>query len=42
MDILHKYEMESRYIELELTETVEKAEADQVISFMKRMKENGI
>ena len=42
MDILHKYEMESRYIELELTETVEKAEADQVISFMKKMKENGI
>ena len=42
MDILHKYEMESRYIELELTETVEKAEADQVISFMKKTKENGI
>lgn len=39
MAILAKYEMESRYIELELTETVEEAEVKQIVTFMKKMKE---
>lgn len=42
MEILQKYETESRYIELELTETVEEAEAAQIVKLMKEMKEQNI
>lgn len=42
MDILGKYELESKYIELELTETVDEAEAKQIIEFMKKMKKHKI
>ena len=42
MAILAKYEMESSYIELELTETVEEAEVKQIVTFMKKMKEYDI
>lgn len=39
MNVLKKYEMESKYIELELTETVEESEMNQIITFMNKMKE---
>lgn len=42
MDILGKYKMESDYVELELTETVDEEESEQLIRFMNRMKENNI
>ncbi len=38
MQILDKYEMESRFVELELTETVSEEESEQLISFMNKMK----
>jgi len=42
MRILGKYEMESRYVEIELTETVDEEESEQLAQFMNRMKENDI
>jgi len=38
MQILSKYEMESRYVEIELTETVDEEETEQLIQFMNKMK----
>lgn len=38
MDVLRKYELAGRYIEIELTETVDEAESDLLIDFIKRMK----
>lgn len=42
MSILGKYELESKYIELELTETVDETESAQIINFMRRMKKYDI
>ena len=42
MSIIGKYELESKYIELELTETVEESETDRIISFMKQMKQHQV
>ncbi|MGN0391201.1 MAG: EAL domain-containing protein [Wujia sp.] len=42
LNILGKYEMESKYIELELTETVEESETNQIIEFMKKMKKHQV
>jgi len=42
MQILSKYAMESKYIEIELTETVDEQETEQLITFMKKMKQNNI
>lgn len=42
MEILGKYEMESRYLEIELTETVNEEETEQLVAFMNKMKENHI
>lgn len=42
MWILGKHETESRYIEIELTETVDEDESEQLIRFMNRMKNNNI
>ena len=42
MRILGKYEMESKYLEIELTETVNAEETEQLVSFMNKMKENHI
>lgn len=39
MNILAKYEMESKYIEIELTETVDEAETGLLIHFMEDMKQ---
>lgn len=38
MDILRKYDMAGRYIEIELTETVDEVESNLLIEFIKRMK----
>lgn len=38
MDILRKYDMAGRYIEIELTETVDEVESDLLVEFIKRMK----
>lgn len=38
MDILRKYDMAGRYIEIELTETVDEIESNLLIEFIKRMK----
>lgn len=40
--ILKKYEMESKYIEVELTETVDQQEADLLVDFMQKMRDCGI
>ncbi|MBO5153914.1 MAG: EAL domain-containing protein [Eubacterium sp.] len=42
MSIIGKYELESKYIELELTETVEESETNRIISFMKQMKQHQV
>lgn len=42
MQILHRYDMESRYIEIELTETVDEQEVQLLVSFMNKMKENNV
>ena len=42
MRILRKHEMESRYVEFELTETVDDEETEQLICFMNQMKKNNI
>lgn len=42
MQILSKYKMETRYLEIELTETVNEEETEQLISFMNKMKANHI
>lgn len=42
MQILNKYQLESKYIEVELTETVDEAETDLLINFRKKMKEHHI
>jgi len=42
MNILEKYEMESKYIEIELTETVDEAEAGLLIRFMEDMKQHRV
>lgn len=36
--ILSKYEMESKYVEIELTETVNEEETEQLVAFMNKMK----
>lgn len=38
MDVMRKYDMAGRYIEIELTETVDEAESNLLIEFIKRMK----
>jgi len=38
MDVLRKYELAGRYIEIELTETVDEAESGLLVEFIKRMK----
>ncbi len=38
MDVLRKYDMAGRYIEIELTETVDEVESSLLIEFIKRMK----
>lgn len=38
MSVLDKYATESKYIEVELTETVDEAESDLLVSFMEEMK----
>lgn len=38
MNVLNKYETESKYIEVELTETVDEAESAQLVDFMEKMK----
>lgn len=38
MDVLRKYDMAGRYIEIELTETVDEVESNLLIEFIKRMK----
>jgi len=38
MDVLRKYDMAGRYIEIELTETVDEVESDLLVEFIKRMK----
>lgn len=38
MSVLDKYETESKYIEVELTETVDEAESDMLVAFMEEMK----
>ena len=38
MSILDRYETESKYIEVELTETVDEAESDMLVAFMEEMK----
>lgn len=38
MQILSKYEMESRYVEIELTETLDAEETEQLVRFMEQMK----
>ena len=38
MDVLRKYDMAGRYIEIELTETVDEIESNLLIEFIKRMK----
>jgi len=42
MQILDKYEMESQYLELELTETSNEEESQQLVAFMNQMKEHHI
>jgi diguanylate cyclase (GGDEF)-like protein len=42
MRILGKHETESRYVEIELTETVDEDESEQLIRFMNKMKNNNI
>lgn len=42
LDILNKYELESKYIELELTETVDESESNQFIDFMRKMKQHNV
>lgn len=42
MDVLTKYQMESKYIEIELTETVDEAEAGLLIHFMEDMKRHQV
>lgn len=39
MEIMRTYETESKYVEIELTETVDEAESERLIAFMNRMKE---
>lgn len=38
MDVLRKYELAGRYIEIELTETVDEVESSLLVDFIKRMK----
>lgn len=38
MQILRKYETESKYVEIELTETVDEEESEQLVHFMNQMK----
>ena len=38
MDVLRKYELAGRYIEIELTETVDEVESGLLVDFIKRMK----
>lgn len=42
MDVLHKYDMASRYVEIELTETVDEVESSLLIDFIRRMKHYNI
>lgn len=42
MQILSKYEMESKYVEIELTETVNEEETEQLVQFMKEMRAHQI
>lgn len=38
MDVIHKYNIDGKYIEIELTETVDEEEAGLLIAFMNRMR----
>lgn len=40
--LLSKYEMESRYVEIELTETANEEETEQLVTFVNKMKEYNI
>ncbi|MGN0381417.1 MAG: putative bifunctional diguanylate cyclase/phosphodiesterase, partial [Suilimivivens sp.] len=42
MKILDRYELESKYIEVELTETVDEAESAQLVDFMEKMKKEDV
>ncbi len=42
MSVLDKYATESKYIEVELTETVDEAESDLLVNFMEEMKEYNV
>ena len=42
MNVLNKYETESKYIEVELTETVDEAESAQLVDFMEKMKDKKV
>lgn len=42
MNVLNKYETESKHIEVELTETVDEAESAQLVDFMEKMKDKKV
>jgi len=42
MKVLAKYELDSKYIEIELTETVDDEETEEVVSFMHEMKKRNV
>lgn len=42
MRILEKYKVDSRYIEIELTETVDEEETEKIVYFMKEMKRRNV
>jgi EAL domain-containing protein (putative c-di-GMP-specific phosphodiesterase class I) len=42
MSILEKYNVDSKYIEIELTETVDEEETEKIVCFMKEMKKRNV
>lgn len=42
MQVLHKYKLDSKYIEIELTETVDEQEAEAIVFFMNEMKKRNV
>ncbi len=42
MRVLDKYKVDSKYIEIELTETVDEEETEKIVSFMKEMKKRNV
>ncbi len=42
MRVLEKYNVDSKYIEIELTETVDEEETEKIVSFMKEMKKRNV